>query len=204
FIRESALARALTPRCYAPPAARITAESVGLSPAVPTLNRIERAHPCCRSEGNILEGLARTHAATAPDGRSLVERFDASKLTRVGRLALYGVTVGAVAGLYYGAGRAGLHLAYLHGTVTALWPPVGVGVAALVILGPGVWPGIVVGDLLLADFSTPWGTIAGQTVGNTLEVVVAAGLFRRLAQKRISLARGWGVLALLPFAPPRT
>src|SRR4051794_28026985 len=63
--------------------------------------------------------------------------------------------VGAVAGLYYGAGRAGLHLAYLHGSVTALWPPVGVGVAALVILGPGVWPGIVIGDLLLADFSSP-------------------------------------------------
>jgi signal transduction histidine kinase len=108
--------------------------------------------------------------------------------------------VGAVAGLYYGAGRAGLHLAYLHGTVTALWPPVGVGVAALVILGPGIWPGIVIGDLLLADFSTPWGTIVGQTVGNTLEVVVAAVLFRRLTQKRIALERVWDVLALVACA----
>ena len=113
---------------------------------------------------------------------------------------LYGIVVGAVAGLYYGAGRAGLRLAYLHGTVTALWPPVGVGVAALVILGPGVWPGIVIGDLLLADFSTPWGTIVGQTVGNTLEVVVAAMLFRRLTQKRIALERVWDVLALVACA----
>ena len=102
---------------------------------------------------------------------------------------MYGIEVGVVAGLYYGAGRAGLHLAYLHGSVTALWPPVGVGVAALVILGPGVWPGIVIGDLLLADFSTPWGTVVGQTVGNTLEVVVAAVLFLRLAQRRIGLER---------------
>jgi signal transduction histidine kinase len=108
--------------------------------------------------------------------------------------------VGAVAGLYYGAGRAGLRLAYLHGTVTALWPPVGVGVAALVILGPGIWPGIVIGDLLLADFSTPWGTIVGQTVGNTLEVVVAAVLFRRLTQKRIALERVWDVFALVACA----
>jgi len=106
---------------------------------------------------SILEGLSPTLAASAPDDRSLVERFDAWKRTGVGRLALYGIIVGAVAGLYYGAGRAGLHLAYLHGTVTALWPPVGVGVAALVVLGPRVWPGIVIGDLLLADFSTPWG-----------------------------------------------
>src|SRR5262245_66049639 len=107
--------------------------------------------------------------------------------------------VGAVAGLYYGAGRVGLHLAYLHGTVTALWPPVGVGVAALVIFGPGIWPGIVIGDLLLADFSTPWGTVAGQTVGNTLEVVVAAVLFRRLAQKRIRLDRVWDVIELVAW-----
>jgi signal transduction histidine kinase len=130
----------------------------------------------------------------------LIERFDAWKRTGIGRLALYGIMVGAVAGLYYGAGRAGLHLAYLHGTVAALWPPVGVGVAALVILGPGIWPGIVIGDLLLADFSTPWGTIVGQTIGNTLEVVVAAVLFRRLTQKRIALERVRDVLALVGCA----
>ena len=148
----------------------------------------------------IVEDLSPTLAASAPNDRSLVERFDAWKRTGIGRLALYGIMVGAVAGLYYGAGRAGLHLAYLHGTVTALWPPVGVGVAALIILGPGIWPGIVLGDLLLADFSTPWGTIVGQTVGNTLEVVVAAVLFRQLTQKRIALERVWDVLALVACA----
>src|SRR5213083_414459 len=134
------------------------------------------------------------------EGRSPIERLRAWQRTRGGRLALYGIEVGVVAGLYYGAGRAGLHLAYLHGSVTALWPPVGVGVAALIILGPGVWPGIVIGDLLLADFLTPWGTIVGQTVGNTLEVVVAAMLFRRLTQKRIALERVWDVLALVACA----
>jgi signal transduction histidine kinase len=69
-----------------------------------------------------------------------------------------------------------------------------------VILGPGIWPGIVIGDLLLADFSTPLGTILGQTVGNTLEVVVAAVLFRRLTHKRIALERVWDVLALVACA----
>ncbi len=48
--------------------------------------------------------------------------------------------------------------------------------------------------------STPWGTIAGQTVGNTLEVVVAAVLFRRLTQKRIALERVWDVVALVACA----
>ena len=102
-----------------------------------------------------------------------------------------------VTGLYYVAARAGLRLAYLHGSVTALWPPVGVGIAALVIGGPGLWPGIVAGDLLVADFSTPWGTVLGQTIGNTLEVVVAALLFLRLAGRRRDLERVWDVLALV-------
>jgi signal transduction histidine kinase len=69
-----------------------------------------------------------------------------------------------------------------------------------VILGPRVWPAIVIGDLLVGDFSSPWGTVLGQTVGNTLEVVVAAILFLRLAERRIRLKRVWDVLALVVCA----
>jgi signal transduction histidine kinase len=144
--------------------------------------------------------LSPTTAVPGPSDRLRFERLRSWRETGIGRLVWYGVEVGVVAGLYYGAARAGLRLAYLHGSVTALWPPVGVGMAALVILGPRVWPAIVVGDLLVADFSTPWGTVVGQTVGNTLEVVVAAVLFRRLAKRRTGLERVWDVLALVVCA----
>jgi signal transduction histidine kinase len=144
--------------------------------------------------------LSPTTAVPVPNDRPQFERLQSWRQTGIGRLAWYGVEVGVVAGLYYGAARAGLHLAYLHGSVTALWPPVGVGIAAVVILGPRVWPAIVIGDLLVADFSTPWGTVLGQTVGNTLEVVVAAVLFRRLAERRTGLERVWDVLALVACA----
>jgi signal transduction histidine kinase len=144
-------------------------------------------------------------AATLPDERRpLFERLDALKQTRTGGLVWYAIGVGVVTGLYYGAARAGLRLAYLHGSVTALWPPVGVGIAALVIGGPGLWPGIVVGDLLVADFSTPWGTVLGQTVGNTLEVVVGALLFLRLAGGRTGLERVRDVLSLVICATVAT
>ena len=123
--------------------------------------------------------------------------MQAWRQTTAGRAAWYVLGVGVVTGLYYVAARAGLHLAYLHGSVTALWPPVGVGIAALVIGGPWLWPGIVIGDLLVADFSTPWGTVLGQTVGNTLEVLVAALLFLRLARGRRDLERVWDVMALV-------
>lgn len=108
--------------------------------------------------------------------------------------------VGGVGAIYWLAAKGGLQLAYLHGSVTALWPPVGVGMAALILLGPGVWPGIVIGDLAVADFSQPWGTIVGQTVGNTLEVLIAALLFYRLAEGRTQFGRVRDVAALVGAA----
>jgi PAS domain S-box-containing protein len=120
--------------------------------------------------------------------------------TRPGRLMLLGVSIGLLAALYYAAAKIGLRLAYLHGTVTALWPPVGVGIAALVLYGTRLWPGIVIGDLLVGDFSLPLGTVLGQTVGNTLEVVVAAVLLRRLIGHRTGLERVGDVFALVAAA----
>src|SRR5262245_3028121 len=88
--------------------------------------------------------------------------------TRYGGVVLYGASVALVAVAYYVAGRIGLELAYLDGAVAALWPPAGLGLAVLFLFGVRLWPGIVVGDLWLGDYSTPFGTVVGQTVGNTL------------------------------------
>ena len=126
-------------------------------------------------------------------------RLDGVLALRAGPNGLW-VEIGAVvvlAGLYYVAAKIGLRLAYLNGAVTALWPPVGIGIAALVLYGPRLWPGVVIGDLLVADFSTPLGTVLGQTVGNTLEVVVAAVLLRRLVGRRPALDHVGDVLALV-------
>ena len=95
-------------------------------------------------------------------------RLAAWRQTRAGRLGLYAASVALLAAVYYAAAKIGLRLAYLNGAVTALWPPVGVGIAALVLYGPRLWPGVVIGDLLVGDFSTPLGTVLGQTMGNTL------------------------------------
>src|SRR4051812_30148827 len=110
---------------------------------------------------------------------------------------LLGVSIGLLAAVYYVAAKIGLRLAYLNGTVTALWPPIGVGIAALMLYGTRLWPGIVIGDLLVGDFSTPLGTVLGQTVGNTLEVVVAAMLLRRLTGGSAPMDRVRDVFALV-------
>jgi signal transduction histidine kinase len=118
-----------------------------------------------------------------------MERLRTWRLTEAGRLVVYAAGVGLLAGLYYGAGRIGLELAYLDGAVAALWPPAGLGLAVLAIFGLRYWPGIVIGDVLLGDFSTPVGTVLGQTAGNTVALLVAAHLFRRLTAGRVGLAR---------------
>jgi signal transduction histidine kinase len=107
--------------------------------------------------------------------------------------------VAVVAAAYYLVGRLGLELAYLDGAVAALWPPAGLGVAVLFLYGIRLWPAIAIGDLLLADFSQPFGTIVGQVVGNTVSLVIAVLVLRRLgAHGRMDRTRD--VLALIAAA----
>jgi signal transduction histidine kinase len=113
---------------------------------------------------------------------------------------MYGGSVALVAAAYYLAGRLGLELAYLDGAVAALWPPSGLGLALLFLYGIRLWPGIVIGDLLLADFSQPFGTIVGQTVGNTLALIAGVALLRRLGVKCGRMERTLDVLALVVCA----
>ena len=105
-----------------------------------------------------------------------------------------------VAVVYYLVGRIGLELAYLDGAVAALWPPAGFGLAVLFLYGLRLWPAVVIGDLLLGDFSTPLGTVLAQTVGNTVAVVAAGLLLRRLTSGRGDLERVADVLSLVACA----
>ena len=107
----------------------------------------------------------------APRPQALLGRYQGA--------VVYAGALAVVAVAYYLSGRIGLELAYLDGAVAALWPPAGLGLAILVLFGVRLWPGIVIGDLLLADFSTPFGTVLAQTVGNTVALVLAALLLRR-------------------------
>jgi signal transduction histidine kinase len=138
--------------------------------------------------------LLRGAAQSRLEGRGWIVR------SRGGGLALYAVAVGLVALAYYITGRIGLELAYLDGAVAAIWPPAGLGLAVLFLFGIRLWPGVVIGDLLLGDFSTPFATVLAQTAGNTVALVVAALALRRLTSGRGDLARVFDVLALVACA----
>src|SRR6059058_4143078 len=136
-------------------------------------------------------------AASRLDLRRWIVRL---RRTPHGSTAVYLGAVGLLAAAYYLAGKIGLELAYLDGAVAALWPPAGLGLAVLFLGGIRLWPGIVIGDLLLGDFSTPFATVVAQTAGNTLALVVAALALRRLTRGRGELARVGDVLALVACA----
>ncbi len=138
--------------------------------------------------------------AAGPGRTAIGERLAALRRREHAEPVLYLLTLALVTLLYYGAGRIGLELAYLNGAVAALWPPAGLGLAVLFLYGIRLWPAIVVGDLLLGDYSTPTGTVLAQTLGNTVAVVVAALLLRRLTAGRGGLERVTDVLAFVACA----
>src|SRR5881227_1227133 len=113
-------------------------------------------------------------AYVAPGLHTVREEIAALRRREHVGAVVYLAALVAVALLYYGAGRIGLELSYLDGAVAALWPPAGLGLAVLFLYGVRLWPAIVVGDLMLADFGTPLGTVLAQTVGNTIAVIAAA------------------------------
>ena len=105
-----------------------------------------------------------------------------------------------VAVLYVGAAKLGLALALQAAQVSAVWPPTGLALAALLRFGPRAAPGVFLGALVAnATAGEPLWVAAGIAVGNTLEAVVGATLLSRVGfDARLERLRD--VLALLGAA----
>ena len=85
-----------------------------------------------------------------------------------------------IAIVYFGGAELGLSLASLHQNVTPVWPPTGIAIAALLIFGGRVWPGVFIGALAAnLPTSISFASAVGIATGNTLEAVVAWFLLRR-------------------------
>ena len=111
--------------------------------------------------------------------------------------ALWLAKVVAVGVGYYVTARLGLRLASVNPFVTAVWPPTGVAVAGLLLLGRHAWPGVAVAAFLANLTSGAALFLAlGITVGNTLAPLATVTVLRAL-NTRADLSRLRDVLALL-------
>ncbi len=103
--------------------------------------------------------------------------------------AKHAVEIATVAGAYYAAARLGLLLALEKTNATPVWPPSGIALVAVLLLGRRVWPGITAGaffaNLLVFlgnQAADPWRVIVVSALisaGNTLEAVVGGMLLGR-------------------------
>jgi len=70
--------------------------------------------------------------------------------------------------VYFCAGTFGLSLAVLNASSSAVWPPTGIALAALLLWGYRLWPGIFLGAFLV-NIATQGTWITGVSIatGNT-------------------------------------
>src|SRR5690348_4923583 len=102
-----------------------------------------------------------------------------------------GATVGytiSLAALYVVTARMGLRFHAVEGFASVVWPPTGISLAALLLFGHRLWPGVFAGAVvanLVGHASLP--VALGIGAGNTAEAVVGAFLLRRVRGFSITL-----------------
>src|ERR1051325_3470985 len=112
---------------------------------------------------------------------------------------LAGLTI--LTALYFVGGKCGLRLASIDPSATAVWPPTGIALAALLLFGTRLWPAVFLGAFLVN--LTTAGTVATSieiALGNTLEAIVGAYLVNRFANGRNAFDRAQDIFKFALFA----
>src|SRR2546425_3411054 len=107
----------------------------------------------------------------------------------------------ALAAAYFVVAKIGLRYATIGPSISPVWPPTGVAMAALVLLGPGYWPAVLLGAFRAnATTSIPIVAATGIASGNTIEAMLAAYLLRSRAGQHLALDDLRGVRTLVGVA----
>lgn len=124
------------------------------------------------------------------------------------------VTILVVALGYCVAGRLGTLLSVPPNFATAVWPPSGIALAAVLLFGPRIWPGVLAGAFLVNaaspwfDSEWSWSAIIDVTIavsislGATLQALLGAYLIRRTVGFPDPLIRDRKILAFLVLGGP--
>ena len=93
--------------------------------------------------------------------------------------------------LYFLGGLLGKKTAFLSGSVSLVWPPSGIALAAILLFGYRFWPGIAFGAVLFCFFDgVPFGFFTfGTAVGNTIGAVTCAYLLDRFVKFNYTMER---------------
>jgi signal transduction histidine kinase/CheY-like chemotaxis protein len=102
--------------------------------------------------------------------------------------------IGVLTVVYFIAGKLGLKLAFLHVSASPVWPPAGIALAAMLVLGYRTWPAIFIGAFLV-NVTTAGDVTTSLCIatGNTLEAVCGVWLITRFAGGTRAFDRPQGV-----------
>ena len=105
--------------------------------------------------------------------------------------------------LYWGVAKVSFSFGTLPGHVSPVWPPAGLALGAVYLLGPWVAPAVFIGEYLANRTGLPMGSVLGMATGNVVEALLGAYLLKRA---RISTAlmrpRDVGMLIVLGAVAP--
>jgi integral membrane sensor domain MASE1 len=110
--------------------------------------------------------------------------------------------IGVVTVVYFIAGKLGLKLAFVNASASAVWPPSGIALAALLLLGYRTWPAIFLGAFLVnlttAGKSPPHSVLQRETRskrfaahGSSMDFLVAVALLSARKTFSNSGSRSW-------------
>ena len=88
--------------------------------------------------------------------------------------------VGAIALACFASAKLAFLLMNLDVAASPVWCPAGIALAALLLYGRRVWPGVTLGMFLFGlSLEIPWMVAAIAAIGNTLEAIAGCGLLQR-------------------------
>ena len=106
--------------------------------------------------------------------------------------------IALLAAVYAVVGRLGLLMDPVAGFATLVWPPSGIALAALVLYGRALWPGVALGAFLVNVWvGAPLPVALGIALGNMLEAALGAWALSRISGFGPSLERLKDVVALV-------
>src|SRR5215475_1757976 len=106
-----------------------------------------------------------------------------------------------LAALYLLLAKLGLHIHPVNNFATLVWPPTGLALVAMLVLGLRFWPSIALGAFLANVWiGAPMAVALGIAAGNTIEAVAGAYLLRAIPGFRSSLDRLTDVMGLVGLA----
>src|SRR5437868_13240997 len=99
--------------------------------------------------------------------------------------------------LYLSVGKLGLSVPFTSGNVSPVWPASGVAMAAVLIWGWEIWPGIALAAFLVNFSTIPSLAAVGIGIGNTASALFGGYLLHLFTGAKLSLSRLREVLAVI-------